>query len=110
MHDRFCSTGTSWAGTFLHMAPEASVMYGGIDDDVIIVSIREISPGKRSRIIPVRTIAELDIEPGPGGSVITVRPHGGETFRATHLMKKSSRKLYDTVRQSMEANDEEKRK
>ena len=111
-HNRFCSTGTSWAGTFLHGAPETSVMYNGIDDEVIIFSNQSIflSPGKRSRIVPVRTIAGLDIEPGPGGNVITVRTHGGETLRATHLMKKSSRKLYDTVRRSMEANDEEKRK
>ena len=85
-------------------------MYNGIHDEVIIVSNQKISPGKRSRIVPVRTIAGLDIEPGPGGNVITVRTHGGETLRATHLMKKSSRKLYDTVRRSMEANDEEKRK
>ena len=104
MHDRFCSTGTSWAGTFLHGAPETSLMYGGIDDEVIIASSQEISPGKRSRIVPVRTIAALEIEPGPGGNVITVGTHGGETLRATHLMKKSSRKLYDTVIRSMEAN------
>ena len=104
MHNRFCSTGTSWAGTFLHAAPETSLMYGGIDDEVIIASNQEISPGKRSRIVPVRTIAGLDIEPGPGGNVITVRTHGGETLRATHLRKKSSWKLYDTVRRSMETN------
>ena len=106
MHNRFCSTGTSWAGTFLHGATETSVMYNGIDDEVIIFSnqIIFLSPGKRSRIIPVRTIAGLDIEPGPGGNVITVRTHGGETFRAAHLSRKSSWKLYDTVRRSMETN------
>jgi hypothetical protein len=104
MHNRFCSTGTSWAGTFLHAAPETSLMYGGINDEVIIASSQEISPGKKVRIVPVRTIAALEIEPGPGGNVITVRTHGGETFRAAHLRKKSSWKLYDTVRRSMEAN------
>ena len=79
-------------------------MYNGIDDEVIIVSNQKISPGKSARIVPVRTIAALEIEPGPGGNVITVRTHGGETFRAAHLMKKSPWKLYDTVRRSMEAN------
>ena len=110
MHNRFCSTGTSWTGTFLLMAPETSLIYSGIDDEVIIASSQEISPGKSARIVPVRTIAGLDIEPGPGGNVITVRTHGGETLRMAHLMNKSSRKLYDTVRRSMEANEEENRK
>ena len=54
-----------WTGTFLLMAPETSVMYNGIDDEVIIASSQEISPGKKVRIVPVRTIAALEIEPGP---------------------------------------------
>ena len=103
-HDRFVSAGTSWTASLLSLftEPETCVMYEGINDDVIIVSNRELQHGRRARMIPVRTIGELEVIHRRAGNTITIRTRGGETWRIPHLRRNSSLRLRDTVQQRLQ--------
>ena len=83
-------------------------MYEGIGDEVIIISTGDLGRGRRARIIPVRTIADIRLSLGTAGDTITIRTHGGEGWRIPHLGGKSCRRLCETILERMRELEAEK--
>ena len=102
-YDMFTKTATSWTSTFLMLSPETCVMYEGLDDKIMIASTKELTPARKGRLIPVRTIAAIELEDGKAGNTLRIRTHGGETLVVKNLQRKSSVKLYNRIHERIQA-------